>query len=73
MDQTPDLSQLMQLARSPTGQQLLQLLKQNGTDKLNTAARMAAAGNMDQAKEQLSELLHTPQAQQLLQQLEREL
>lgn len=72
MDHTPDLSQLMQMARSPAGQQLLKLLQQQSGEKLDTAARLAASGRMEQAKEILSDFFSTEQAQALLRQLESE-
>lgn len=39
MDQNLDLKQLMKLAQSPAGQQLLQLLQQRGGRELEAAAQ----------------------------------
>ena len=64
------MSYLMKLARSPAGQQLLALIQQNGGSDLQSAVSQASAGNYDQAKQTLSSLLSTPEAQALLKKLE---
>lgn len=70
MDQVPDLRQLMKLAQSPAGQQLLRLLKQQDGSTLDAAAKKAASGDYTQALEALSGFLNTPEAKALLAQLE---
>lgn len=71
MDQSLDLNQLLKLARSPAGQQLFQLLQQQGgTQLLQNAAQMASAGDYENAKAAISGLLETPEAKKLLRQLE---
>ncbi len=67
--QQPDISQLMQLIRSPAGQQLMKLLQQQGGDALQTARNQAASGNFSQARDTLAPVLDTPQIRALLQQL----
>lgn len=69
MDQTPDLQQLLRLAQSPVGQQLLNTLKKQDPEQLNTAKQYAAAGNYTQALNSISEVLSSPQIQELLRQL----
>ena len=70
MEQTPDLNQIMRLAQSPAGQQLLNILRRQDSQTLHTAAQLAAAGNYNQAKSLLSGLLANPEAKELLKQLE---
>ena len=72
MQSMPDLSYLMKLARSDAGQQLLALLQRNGGDQLQSAIAQASGSNFDQAKQSLSALLSTPEAQTLLKRLEEE-
>ena len=72
MQQEPDLTQLLKLARSPEGQQLMTLLRSGGADPAE-AARLAAQGDWDQARQRLSSLLSTPECQALLRQLEQQL
>ncbi len=70
MQNVPDMSELMRLAQSPAGQQLLAMLQNSGGEALNTAIAQASAGNFHEAKHVLSSLLSTPRAQELLKQLE---
>lgn len=70
MEQNLDLNQLMKLARSPAGQQLLQLLQQQGGQELEAAAKKASAGDFVQAMQALSGLLSTPEAKAILKELE---
>ena len=73
MQSMPDLNYLLKLARSDAGQQLLSLLQANGGEQLQSAVAQASGGNFDQAKQSLSALLSTPEAQALLKQLEGQL
>lgn len=68
-----DMQQLMALAGSPIGQQLIEALKQTGSTDVEKAASLAASGNMDQARQTLSGLLSDPGIRALLQQLEGQL
>jgi hypothetical protein len=70
MDQNLDLKQLMKLAQSPAGQQLLHMLQHQGGKELQEAVQKASSGDYRQAKQALSSLLETPEAKQLLKQLE---
>jgi len=67
--QTPNMSELLRIAQSPAGQQLLSLLQQTGGQQLQQAMNQAATGNYDQAKQTLSALLSSPDAQRLMKQL----
>lgn len=72
MQHNPDLSELLRLAQSPAGQQLIALLQQSGGDALQTAVEKASAGDYTQAKKAMSSLLSSPEAQKLLKKLEEE-
>lgn len=61
--------ELMQLANSPAGKQLLALLQQADPTILRTAMAQAAQGQYNQAKELLTPLMESQQARALLQQL----
>lgn len=71
MEQNSDFSmqEAMRLAQSPAGQQLIALLQQQNSAQLQNAIHAAAAGDYQNAKNALSSLLNTPEAQELLQQL----
>ena len=73
MHQNYDMQKLMQLARSPAGQNLMQALKRSGSGQVEKAVSLAQTGDMEQAKNTLSEVLKSPDIQQLLQQLEGQL
>lgn len=73
MQQIPDMQQLLRLAQSPAGQQLIAALKRTGGDELEKAAALASGGNMEQAQRSLASTLNTPEIQKLLQQLEGQL
>jgi len=73
MQPMPDLTALMKIARSPAGQQLLALLQSDQSLDLNTMAAAAASGNLEEAKQQLGNVLGTKEAQKLLKQLGKQL
>ena len=58
------------LANSDAGQQLLALLQSSGGNELQAAISQASKGSYDQAKQTLSALLASQEAQDLLKQLE---
>lgn len=70
MPQIPDMRELIQLAQTPAGQQLIALLQKQGGNRLQEAIAKAVSGDYTRAKEILSELLSSPDAQRLLQELE---
>ena len=65
-----DMQEAMKLAQSDAARQLFALLNSSNQAMVNTALSQAAAGNMDQARQTLQQLLATEQAQQLLRQLQ---
>ena len=64
------MQEVLRLARSDAGQQLMQPPQQSDGAGLQQAADMAAAGNYQQAGSTLSKLLDSPEMQALLKQLE---
>lgn len=65
------LEDMMQLASSPAGQQLIQMLMNQDSAALQQAAQRAAAGDLDGAKSAISGLTQDPKIQKLLEQLGR--
>ena len=63
------MQDVMRLAGTPAGQELLNYLHQKNQKQLQLAIAHAMSGNMDQAKEILSQLITDPQAQKLVTQL----
>ena len=70
MDSFSDLKELLRLAQSPAGQQLIALLRQRGGDRLPAALVQASAGDYWEARQLLSELLSQEDAQALVRALE---
>jgi len=62
------MEQAMAFAASPAGKQLISLLQSSGSADLSKAQAHLAAGNMEQAKAELSSLLSDPTVKKLLQQ-----
>lgn len=59
----------LRLAKSPAGQQLIELLKNADATTVQRAMDHANAGNYSQAKQSLSALLQSEEAKNLLRQL----
>lgn len=72
MQPTPDIAALLKIAQSPAGQKLLTMLQASNAD-LSRIASAAAAGNLEEAKQKLSGVLASKEAQELLKQLEKQL
>ena len=70
MQQTPNLSELIRMAQTPAGQQLIALLQKQDSAQLQQAITYAVSGDYNRAKETLSKLLSSPEAQTLLKKLE---
>lgn len=64
------MEEVMRLAKSPAGQQLLAMLKQGDSAKLEQAVTQAKTGDYSQASRTLSAMLSSPEAQKLLKELE---
>lgn len=63
------MEEVMKLAKSPAGQQLMAMLKQQDSAKLEQAAAQAKTGDYSQASQTLSAMLSSPEAQRLLKEL----
>ena len=61
--------ELLRMASSPAGRQLIAMLQQRGGDGFQAAVSSAAAGDYSQAKRIIEDLMSNPQAQQLLKEL----
>ena len=70
MDSFSDMKELLRLAQSPAGQQLIALLRQRCGDRLSAALAQASAGDYRQAQALLSDLLAQEDAQALIKALE---
>ena len=63
------MQDIMRLAGTPAGQDLLNYLQSKNQKQLQMAIAHAVSGNMDQAKELISQLITDPQARKLVNQL----
>ena len=63
------MQDMMRLAGTPAGQQLLNHLQKKNSKQLQMALAHAVSGNMDQAKALLSEMIGDPESQKLIRQL----
>lgn len=63
------MEEVLRLAKSPAGQQLLAMLQHADTEQVQQVARQAAAGNYTQASQALQALLASDEAQKLVKQL----
>ena len=63
------MEDVMRLAKSPAGQQLLAMLKQEDNAKLEQAVKQAKTGDFSQAGQTLSAMLSSPEAQRLMKEL----
>lgn len=60
------MEEIMRLAKSPAGQQLMAILQKEDSTKLQQAVTQAQAGNLTQAGQTLGDILNSPEAQQLI-------
>ena len=70
MQNMPDFTQIMRLAKSPEGQKLIAMLQNTDSAAINSAVKRAQTGDYDGARSALSSLLERPEILQLLKQLE---
>ena len=63
------MEDVMRIAKSPAGQQLMALLQQKDSAALSQATAQAKAGNYSQVGQTLSSLLSSPEAQKLIKEL----
>ena len=65
------MQEVLRLAASPAGQQLIALMRQQGGSDFQKAMSNAASGDHTQAKKAIESMLADPQAQKLLKDLGR--
>lgn len=73
MQSMPDIAALLKIARSPAGQKLITMLQSSSAGDLDSIATTAAAGNLEEAKQKISSMLSSEEAQELLKQLEKQI
>lgn len=61
-----DFSELMKIANSPAGQELISLIQKSRDSHFDEAMHQAQAGDFSQAQAMLSQMLSTPEAKDLL-------
>ena len=65
------MQDILRLASSPAGQQLIALMQQQGGSDFQKAMFSAAGGDYTQAKRAIESMMSDPQAQKLLKELGR--
>lgn len=63
------MEDVMRLAKSPAGQQLMQMLQKGDSAAVEQAISAAKAGNYAKASQALSAMLSSPEAQKLMEEL----
>ena len=63
------MEEVLKLAKSPAGQQLMAFLQQRDSAAVAKASEQAKSGNYSQAGQTLRELLSSPEAQKLMKEL----
>ena len=63
------MEDIKRLAGSPAGKQLIAMLQQGDSAKLQQVIAQAQAGNLSQASQTLSGMLSSPEAQKLMKDL----
>ncbi len=63
---------IMQLAKSPAGRELMSLLRTEHADAMESVTRSAQAGSIENAKAALAAFLSDPKTQALLAKLQEE-
>ena len=63
------MEDVMRLAKSPAGQQLMQMLQKGDSAAVEQAISAAKAGNYAKASQALSAMLSSPGAQKLMEEL----
>ena len=69
MPNQPSMQEMLRMAASPAGKQLIALMQQKGGEDLQKAMKLAATGDYTQAKKTMESVLSDPQAQKLLKEL----
>ena len=64
-----DFSELMKIANSPAGQELISLVQKNRDEHFDRAMQQAQDGDYSQVQAMLSQILSTPEARDLIKKL----
>ena len=67
-----DLTEIMRLAQTPAGRQLLTMLQESGGQELQNAITKASGGDYRDAQKAVASFLSDPEARALLEQLRRQ-
>lgn len=67
-----DPAEIMRLAQTPAGRQLLTMLQKSGGQELRSAMEKASGGDYRDAQKAIQAFLSNPEAQALLEQLRRQ-
>lgn len=67
-----DYAQLLKIANSPAGQELISLVQKNKDAQFEQAMQQAQDGDFSQAKDVLQKMLSTPEAQELVRKIRGE-
>lgn len=68
----PSMEDIMRIANSPAGKKLIKLLQESGGSTFDQAKKAAEIGDYKQAKQNLSQIIHSPEIQALLKEMERQ-
>lgn len=64
-----DFSELLKIANSPAGRELMNLIQKNRDARFDEAMHQAETGDFSQAKEMLDQMLSTKEAKDLVQKI----
>ena len=68
----PSMEEMIRFTGSPAGKKLISYLQANGGNSIHEAKKAAEAGNFEQAKANLSELMNTKSFQDLIREMEKQ-
>ena len=66
----PSMDEIIRLANSPAGKELIALLQSNGGDSFEQAKQAAKKGDYELAKQNLSHIMSSPKVQALMKEME---
>ena len=68
----PSMEDIMRIANSPAGKKLITLLQKSGGSAFDQAKRAAETGDFKQAKQNLSQIIRSPEIQALIKEMEQQ-
>lgn len=69
MGQDMNFSELLRIANSAEGKQLLELVRQNNDPQFSDAMRLAENGDYSQARQMIEKFLETPEAKRIMEKI----